>query len=99
MGYRLHNLYVFRTIDVSFPYIGVKMPTKSPGTMKNLDLGPFKARVDRIAERDPVLKSSAAVIRAAIAEYVERWEAEHPGPAETKRQGESARAAEKGGDF
>lgn len=50
------------------------MPTKSKGTSKNLDLGPLMARVKRIADADPVLKTDAAVIRAAVSAYADEWD-------------------------
>lgn len=54
------------------------MGTKSKGTSKNLDLGPLMARVKKIAKQDPVLKTDAAVIRAAVSVYADEWERKHP---------------------
>lgn len=45
---------------------------------KHINLGPLLPRVNRVASADPVLKTAAAVIRAAVEEYVSKWEAAHP---------------------
>ena len=48
------------------------------GTTKNIDLGPLKERVDRIAKRDPVHKNSASIVRAAVDSWVKAWDEAHP---------------------
>ncbi len=51
---------------------------RNNGTNKNVDLGPLKERVDRIALRDPVHRSSASIIRAAVERFVSEWDIAHP---------------------
>ncbi len=59
-----------------------KKPNKP--TNKNVELGALKVRVDRIAERDPVHKSAAAIVRASVEKFVEAWDARHPENPSTK---------------
>jgi len=54
------------------------MPKRNLPTNKNVELGPLKERVDRIAERDTVHKTASAVIRAAVEAYCAAWDLAHP---------------------
>lgn len=45
---------------------------------KHVDLGALLDRVNRVADRDGSLRTGSAVIRQAVSQFLDEWDAKHP---------------------
>jgi len=60
---------------------GMKTKTvkkSTSATTKHVDLGNLLDRVNKVADRDGSLRTGSAVIRQAVSQFLDDWDARHP---------------------